>query len=167
MAKSVYVTAFGRESSKSLVSLGVVNLLSSRIARVGQLLEMLTTAGFNINDPGEPVIAAEANWWPNETVWEITELDDGLEAGTYYVAAYLDGNTNEQFDGDDPFGIMGGENPTPITVSDGSDFLDLSVTASDVVIPDKSSTSWSQKGAGAEGKESLRRLVELFEKSGR
>jgi hypothetical protein len=126
---------------------------------------LFDTVGFQIANPGDPVFSTFGYNWPGENSWSVSELDNGLEAGTYYVGAYLDGNDNQQADPGEPLGFIGGLDPTPFTVADGSDRLGLSIVLNDA---EAGITPWvNQPGSrtAGDGKDGLRRLVRAFKES--
>lgn len=126
---------------------------------------LFDTAGFDINDPGEPVLGTYGENWPGDGQWTLSELDDGLEAGTYYVGAYLDGNNNGRLDAGDPAGFIGGMNPIPFTVADGSDQLGLLITVDDGDPGFTPWSSWPVRQIEGDGKDKLRRLVRAYKQS--
>jgi Bacterial Ig-like domain len=93
------------------------------------LVGLFDTSGFDPTDP--PVLATEANW--PERDWNFETLD-GLVDGDYYVGAFLDVNSNFQYDpATEPAGLYGGNSPTVVHVENGSDVLDLVITMQDPV----------------------------------
>jgi hypothetical protein len=123
------------------------------------------TTGFQIENPGDPVFGTDGGSWPGDGNWTLSELDHGLEAGTYYVGAYLDGNQNRQLDAGDPAGFIGGMTPTPFTVGNGSDQLGLSITLDDSELGFAIWSSWPGDQTVGDGKDKLRRLVRVFKET--
>ena len=121
------------------------------------------TTGFDVNNIGDPDFGTEANWW-NEPMYAIGGLDEFLTDGTYYVGAYLDGNNNFTLDPGEPMALYGGMTPTPITVANGSDALDIDITLSDAQMFTVS--SWTRPAPDmSERAIALRRLAELFRRA--
>jgi hypothetical protein len=84
----------------------------------------------------EPVATSEG-FWPGNTDWGFNSFIDGFANGTYYVGAFLDVNENAAFDPlVDPAGAYGGVvSPTPLNVSNGSDFPDIVIPLQDPSAP--------------------------------
>ena len=83
-------------------------------------------------DPQAPPAWGTTASWPFDREWSIDELDDGLDEGSYYVAAFLDIGGNSVYDpGTDPAGIYGGVTPTAIQIANGSDAVGLVVALED------------------------------------
>jgi len=95
------------------------------------LVGLFDTIGFDPTDP--PVYATQA-YWP-EREWQFSTLDNGLVDGDYYVGAFLDVNSNFQYDpAIDPAGLYGGVPPTAVNVESGSDVLSLVITLQDPAV---------------------------------
>jgi methionine-rich copper-binding protein CopC len=91
-------------------------------------------ATFDPDNPGVPAASTEDGplaWDPHYT---ISQLDNGLDPGTYYVGGYLDVNSNGLYDPDvDPAGFYAsptGE-PRAVTVENGTDFLEVDIHIDD------------------------------------
>ena len=97
------------------------------------------TVGFDPTQP--PDYGTTANW-PYDTRFSVNGLDDGLADGSYYVGAYMDVNTNAQYDpGTDPAGFYNGIIPTAITIANGSDAIGLVIVLEDPVTPTSRATA--------------------------
>lgn len=103
------------------------------------------TTGFDIGGPLEPDYGTEA-YWPGDPRYAVSEFDYLLAEGTYYVGAYLDGNSNGTLDASDPIGFYGGMTPTPVTIAGGTDALDINITLDDPAT--FTATGWAQPQSG-------------------
>jgi hypothetical protein len=88
------------------------------------------TTGFDLNNLGDPDYGTEA-YWPNYTEYRFNGLDGEIADGTYYVGAYLDGNSNSTLDPGEPMAFYGGSTPTPVTIADGTDAFHVDITLDD------------------------------------
>jgi hypothetical protein len=82
---------------------------------------LFETAGFDPNT-STPVAFADLSW-PLDQFYVINSIDaGGIANGNYYVGAYLDANDSGDFEPlNDPAGLFGGNPPTAINLSNGSD----------------------------------------------
>jgi hypothetical protein len=118
------------------------------------------TTGFDVNNIPEPDFGTEANW-PNNPMYAVGGLGGDLADGTYYVGVYLDGNGNTLLDPGDPLALYGGMTPTPITIANGSDALDIDITLTDVTAT--TASSWTRPVPDTSRKAvAFRRIAELF-----
>ena len=80
---------------------------------------------------------------PSNVEYSISELDDGLADGTYYVGVFLDGNNNGFLDSGEPatiFGVGGGW--TAMTLANGQDALDVNIVLDDSMTAPATSRGW-------------------------
>jgi methionine-rich copper-binding protein CopC len=92
---------------------------------------LFTTTDFN----AEPFAGANA-YWPEYPLWGFNSLDQTLPDDTYYVAAFIDVNSNASYDpATDPAGAYGGiMSPTPLNVANGSDHTGIVIPLVDPLI---------------------------------
>lgn len=94
-----------------------------------------------------PIIATQSTWSGTGT-FVINTLDVGsIPNGKYLIGGFLDVNGNALFDPQtDPFGLVGGGNPKPITLTKGTDANNLTLTLQDpqaTVSPPTGVLRWS------------------------
>jgi hypothetical protein len=96
---------------------------------------LFDTTGFDPENVGNPVLGTNSQSIVYEREYIFSEFNDGLQAGTYYVGAYLDVNPG---DGEgynpavDPIGFyMMGNDLGPVTVVNGSDEAGIEIVLAD------------------------------------
>jgi uncharacterized protein (DUF2141 family) len=95
---------------------------------------LFDTTGFDPDNIPTPDIGSDKEFdITHEQHFYVGNLFNSVDAGTYYVGAFLDVNFNEEYDpGVDPAGLyMSGGNPVPVTVADDSDVLDVIIYLDD------------------------------------
>ena len=125
---------------------------------------LFDTTGF---DPGAlvPDYGTEGSW-PNGADWSVSDMDDGLVAGTYYVGAYLDVDGDSAPGTGEPIGLIGGvDNPTPFTVANGSDVIGLQVVLDDSNIGPLPASSWKVHGGTQSTAPALRKIADMIKRA--
>jgi hypothetical protein len=100
----------------------------------------------------------------------LNQIGEFFGDGTYYVFAYLDVNFNGDYDPDvEPAGFYGTfAAPTPVTLADGSDGVNIDVHIDDPVTASSISSTWSAGEAGKTGANArLLPLSRLLERAAR
>jgi len=94
----------------------------------------------------------------------ISEFDDQLADGTYFIGAFLDGNDNGFLDAGEPANILGaGGNWTPVTVTNGQDALGVDIMLDDTMTAAASSRAWGSasiiRGKRVDGRSQLAAMI--------
>jgi hypothetical protein len=119
---------------------------------------------FEPNNPGDPAAWTEDGPLAWDAEYAINALDSGLKAGTYYVGAYIDVNSNGIFDSAiDPSGFysnMQSGIPYPITVENGGDATNVDIyiempSGGALTLP---SGKWRETGPSSKNSLSLERM---------
>jgi Bacterial Ig-like domain len=120
-------------------------------------------------DPTHPADYAVIDYWYGSgTTYSVYDIFDMFPTGTYYVGVFLDVDANGIYSpAREPFGFYGGDTPTPITISRGSDANDIVIPLSD---PGTSSVTqgpvtWPIRPRNREAQQVLR-LAELVRGAG-
>jgi hypothetical protein len=118
----------------------------------------------DFDNPGTPAAWTEDGPLAWDAEYAINALDNGLKAGTYYVGAYIDVNSNGLFDSAiDPHGFysnMQSGIPYPITVENGGDATNIDIylempSAGALTLP---SGKWKEIGSASKNSLSLERM---------
>jgi hypothetical protein len=122
------------------------------------------TTGFDIGGILEPDYGTEV-FWPGDPGYAVDQFEYGLMPGTYYVGAFLDGNFNGDLDASDPAAFYGGMTPTPLSVANGTDALDVDITLTDP--PTFTAERWRQPKAVTRPKAAVfHRIAEVLSRAG-
>ena len=122
-----------------------------------------------LGTPQSPVLYDETNLAYESDFW-FHEFD-GLQEGTYYIAAYLDVNYNEDFDaGTDPFGYYStGGAWRSVTVENGEDAVHVRIIIDDSAVYQAQPVSivWNGSSTQWERNPRLERMLRLMSQAAR
>jgi hypothetical protein len=124
-------------------------------------MAVFDTTGFDVTaDP--PSVAETAGSLPFDNFYVVGEMN-GLTDGTFYVGAFLDVDFDQIYDPNEPAGLYGGfETPTPITIANGSDGVNIDIVMEDP--PSPTMKSWRVNPARPERSPEIENLYRVMQR---